>query len=247
MARCVAALIAMRYRTAVDVFGWFKKRPAVDREITLRPRDCHCHAIPGVDDGARDLDMSLAMLRLLQAAGAETIVCTSHMYPGKYDNTPDGLARAFDGLQSAAAAAGIGVRLELGAEHFLDEGLADRIRRGEIIAFGPERYVLFEAHTRENAPQSLLEVVRTLTDRGFTPLLAHVERYHWLRGDDGDELCEDLRAVGTKFQVNRTVGKSNVPMVGPRGAFLSMLLTRGWVDEVGSDLHRPTPDGRPFT
>jgi hypothetical protein len=104
----VAGIIAMRYRCAVDVFGWFKKRPAVDREITLRPRDCHCHAIPGVDDGARDLEMSLAMLRLLQAAGAETIVCTSHMYPGKYDNTPDGLARAFDGLQSAAAAAGIG-------------------------------------------------------------------------------------------------------------------------------------------
>ena len=58
--------------------------------------------------------------------------------------------------------------------------------------------------------------------------------------------CEDLRAVGTKFQVNRTVGKSNMPMVGPRGAFLSMLLARGWVDEVGSDLHRPTPEGRPF-
>jgi protein-tyrosine phosphatase len=230
----------------VDVFGWFKKRPAADREILLRPRDCHCHAIPGVDDGARDLEMSLAMLRLLATAGATTVVCTSHIYPGKYDNTPETLARAFGPLQERAAASGIGVALELGAEHFLDEGLVDRIHRGEFIAFGPERYVLFEAHTREQVPRALFEVVRACTERGLTPLLAHVERYHWLRGDDGDELCEDLRALGAKFQVNRTVGKTNVPGVGPRGAFLAMLLARGWVDEVGSDLHRPTAEGRPF-
>lgn len=234
------------YEGVVDVFGWFKKRPAEDREIALRARDCHCHAIPGVDDGARDMDMSLAMLRLLKDAGAKTVVCTSHMYPGKYDNTPDVLARAFDGLQESVAKAGIDVAIELGAEHFCDDALADRIRRGEFIAFGPERYVLFETHTRETVPRTLLDVVRTITELGCTPLLAHVERYHWLRGDEGDELCEDLRAVGTKFQVNRTVGKTNVPGVGPRGAFLAMLLARGWVDEVGSDLHRPTAEGRPF-
>lgn len=230
----------------MDVFGWFKSRPASGREIPLRARDCHCHALPGVDDGSRDLEMSLAMLRLLASAGARTVVCTSHMYPGKYDNTPDGLRRVFDTLSEHVVAAKLGVEVELGAEHFLDDGLVDRIARGELLAFGPERYVLFEAHTGEHAPPRLFDVVRALTERGYTPLLAHVERYHWLRGDDGDELCEDLRAAGTRFQVNRTVGKANLPGVGGRGSFLAMLLQRGWVDEVGSDLHRPTAEGRPF-
>jgi tyrosine-protein phosphatase YwqE len=87
--------------------------------------------------------------------------------------------------------------------------------------------------------------VHALADGGYTPLLAHVERYHWLRGDDCEELCEDLRAAGAKFQVNRTIGKVNVPGVGGRGRFIAKLLAQGWVDEVGSDLHRATADGRP--
>lgn len=231
----------------MDVFGWFKKRPAAGQSIPLRPRDCHSHVIPGVDDGSRDLEMSLAMLRLLAGAGVQTVVCTSHLYPAKYDNTPDRLRVAFAEFERAATAAGVGVTLELGAEHFLDDGLADRIRRDELLAFGPERYVLFEAHTGEHVPGPLFEVVRVLVERGYTPLLAHVERYHWLRGLDGDEICEDLRSAGTRFQVNRTVGKANVPGEGTRGQFLARLLARNWIDEVGSDLHRPTPDGRPFT
>jgi protein-tyrosine phosphatase len=229
----------------VDVFGWFKKRPSA-HEIALRPRDCHCHVIPGVDDGSRDMEMSLAMLRLLATAGAETIVCTSHMYPGKYDNSVATLRPVFDALVERAASAGIGVTLELGAEHYLDDGLPSRVRSGDVIAFGPERYVLFETHTGEHVPRPLLDAVRAIVDCGYTPLLAHVERYAWLRGDEGAELGEDLRAAGTRFQVNRTVGKVNVPGQGSRGRFLATLLERGWVDEVGSDLHRPTPDGRPF-
>ena len=91
-----------------------------------------------------------------------------------------------------------------------------------------------------------LEVVHELAQRGYTPLLAHVERYHWLRGEEGDEILEDLRAAGARFQVNRTVGKVNVPGVGSRGKFIVKLRRRGWIDEVGSDLHRPTPEGRPY-
>jgi protein-tyrosine phosphatase len=233
-------------RASVDVFGWLRRRDKVASAIVLRERDCHCHAIPGVDDGSRDMDMSLAMLRLLHAAGACTIVCTSHMYPGKYDNTPDGLRRVFESLERARSDARIPVALELGAEHFLDDDFPVRIAAGQIIAFGAERYVLFETPTGEHVPSALWPSVRALTSRGYVPLLAHVERYHWLRGEDGDELCEDLRAAGVRFQCNRTVGKANVPGEGQRGHFLAKLLERGWIDEVGSDLHRATEEGRPF-
>ncbi len=234
----------------MDVFGWFKRKPQGDtplqRGVALRERDCHSHVLPGVDDGSRDLAMSLQMLRLLHDAGARTVVCTSHIYPGKYDNEPATLQRAFEQLQRAVERENVALQLELGAEHFLDEHLAGRIASGAHIAFGRERYVLFEAHTGEHVPAPLFDVVRALVDRGCVPLLAHVERYHWLRGPDGDELLEDLRAAGARFQVNRTVGKINVPGEGQRGRFLAKLIERDWIDEVGSDLHRPTPEGRPF-
>ncbi len=217
-----------------------------DAGIELRPRDCHSHLIWGVDDGARNADESIAMLRLLVSAGARTIVCTSHMFPARYDNDVATLRRGFDALERARAQAGIDVALELGAEHYLDEGLRGRIVAGQFIEFGPERYVLFEAPTGQHTPVELMAVVAELKQRGCTPLLAHVERYPWLRGEEGAELCEDLRAAGARFQVNRTVGNANVPGKGPRGQFIAWLREQDWIDEVGSDLHRATADGRPL-
>ncbi|MDH5670742.1 MAG: hypothetical protein OEZ06_01245 [Myxococcales bacterium] len=215
--------------------------------IELRPRDCHCHAIAGVDDGSRSLEESIAMLRLLSEAGAGTVVCTSHIFPGRFPNEPDDLKRGFEALHRALEASGLGVELELGAEHFLDESLPGRVREGRVLAFGPERYLLFETITSESVPVGLFEAVSAMTEKGYVPLLAHVERYRWLRDNDsGEEVLYDLRSAGVKFQVNRTVGKVNVPGQGSRGRFLSRLIERGFVDEVGSDLHRPTPEGRPY-
>lgn len=232
------------------VIGLLRKLTGLGGEprdiITLRPRDCHTHVIPCVDDGSRAMEESLAMLRLLRKEGARRVIATSHIFPGRFDNEPDDLKRRFEELERAREEAGIAVELELGAEHYCDEHLVDRIARDAVLSFGPERYVLFETHTGEYTPPQLLDVVYGLADKGYTPLIAHVERYRYLRDEQGWELCEDLRSAGAKFQVNRTVGKANVPGRGPRGMFIARLLERGWVDEVGSDLHRPTKDGRPY-
>lgn len=216
--------------------------------IPLRPRDCHSHIIPAVDDGSRSTEESLEMLRLLQSAGAQTVIATPHIFPQRYPNEPDPLRRAFDALQRAVSdASDLHLEIELGAEHYLDETLPGRIRRGDILSFGPESYVLVETTTGPIVPVELYDMVNALRDAGHVPLLAHIERYRWLRGEEGEDLLADLRAAGVRFQVNRTVGKMNQPGRGPRGAFLSRLLQLGWIDEVGSDLHRPTPEGRPYT
>ena len=78
-------------------------------------------------------------------------------------------------------------------------------------------------------------------------MVAHIERYAYLRGEQGHEVVEDLRAAGALFQVNRTVGRANRPGIGARGTMIEWLQQRDWIDEVGSDLHRPTAEGRPYT
>jgi tyrosine-protein phosphatase YwqE len=186
------------------------------------------------------------MLRLLQEAGASTVVATSHIYPGKFPNGRDRLAHGLEQLEAAREDAGIPVELVLGAEHYLGPPLLEMAKAKQVVDFGPERYVLFETHTGPAMPVELFDVVYALLDGGFTPLMAHVERYPYLRDEAGLEICEDLRSAGVRFQVNRTVGKVNVPGQGSRGRFLERCQARGWIDEVGSDLHRPTPEGRPY-
>ena len=227
------------------MFGLFRKkqRRPQDGTVALRPRDCHTHVIPGVDDGSRSMEESLKMLRMLQEQGAKRIIATPHIYPGRFDNEPDPLKRAFEGLQVAAAdAEGIDVELELGAEHWLGPSLLSRIEAGAILPFGPERYVLFETTTGSEAPDAIMDVCFALSDRGYTPLIAHIERYRYLRGEAGLDLLEDLRSAGARFQVNRTPQQKRD---NPRVRFIKQLQANAWIDEVGSDMHRPTASGRP--
>src|SRR4249919_2472119 len=53
--------------------------------------DLHCHILPGIDDGAVDLEMALQMARIAAADGITTIACTPHIYPGVYDNNATGI------------------------------------------------------------------------------------------------------------------------------------------------------------
>jgi tyrosine-protein phosphatase YwqE len=237
----------VRYR--INVFERVRKLlgGGGDSMVGLRARDCHTHVIPGVDDGSRSMEESLAMLRLLHAAGARTVISTSHIYSGRFPNQPDDLRRGFDALVRAASAAAIPLQLELGAEHWLDESLLEYAHARSVLAFGPERYVLFETSTGPAVPGLLFDAVRALADRGYRPLLAHVERYPWLRGDQGAEVLADLRALGVRFQVNRTHDQTGQALTRTgRGEMIASLLASGFIDEVGSDLHRATQDGRPY-
>ena len=71
--------------------------------ILLGERDCHCHVLPGVDDGSRSMAESLAMLRLLVMNGVKTVIATPHIFPGRFDNEPEYLRRRFDLLERASA------------------------------------------------------------------------------------------------------------------------------------------------
>lgn len=141
--------------------------------------DVHCHLLPGIDDGARDLEMALEMARIAQADGITHIVCTPHIYPGMYDNDAQGIRQAVAELQSRLDEAGIGLRLSAGADAHLTPDLGADIAAGRVPTLAASRYLLLEP-PHHVAPPRFEETVFALMAGGLVPVITHPERLTWV-------------------------------------------------------------------
>jgi len=144
--------------------------------------DFHCHILPGLDDGAPDLDESLAMARLLAAAGFTHVCCTPHQLRGMYETPPAAMRQALNALQQQLTSENIPITLLPGFEYCLDEFFIDDFS-AEPVALGSGRRVLVE--TPANAdPQLLRQNIFHLVRSGYVPLFAHPERHAFLAPPD---------------------------------------------------------------
>jgi protein-tyrosine phosphatase len=143
--------------------------------------DLHCHWIPGVDDGARDLDTGVAILRGLGALGFARVIATPHMRPGLFDNTAARLRAAFDGVQAQLSEYGELPERALSSEHYFDDVVFHRIVSGEGLPYPGEAAVLLEFY-ESSFPLRLDQLLAQLRQRGLTPVVAHPERYRALWG-----------------------------------------------------------------
>ncbi len=103
------------------MFSFLRRRPSV-RKLLPAGIDAHCHLLPGVDDGAPDMETALEIIRTQQALGLRGAICTPHIMARYPDNTPANLRRVFEQLVTAASAGEPSTfRLYLAAEYMLDE------------------------------------------------------------------------------------------------------------------------------
>lgn len=141
--------------------------------------DLHSHILPGIDDGAKTLEISLEMARMAVADGIHTMACTPHIYPGLYGNDASGIALARDRLQAELDARGIALRLVVGADVHLVPGLLDGLRAGTVPTLHGSRYVLLEPSHHVKPPR-FEEAVFELVAAGYTPVITHPERLVWI-------------------------------------------------------------------
>ena len=141
--------------------------------------DLHCHLLPGIDDGATDLAMSLDMARMAAADGITTVACTPHIYPGMYENTAPGIRAAIAALQAELDAHGIALRLVEGADTHLEPDLLASIRSGRIPTLAGSRYLLLEP-PHHVAPPRFEDSVFQLLVGGIVPVITHPERLTWI-------------------------------------------------------------------
>ena len=138
--------------------------------------DLHSHWVAAIDDGARDVEGSLALVRGLHEVGFDTIVATPHMRPGMFDNTAVDLRRAYDRTVAALASARGLPERHLSSEHFFDDIVFQRIVGGDALPYPGGHAVLVEFPSRA-FPLRVADRFFDLMRRRVRPVIAHPERY----------------------------------------------------------------------
>ena len=144
--------------------------------------DLHCHWVAGIDDGARTVEESFALLTALRGAGFDTVVATPHMRPGMFDNTRQSLRAAYDATCAALAGARDLPALDLSSEHFFDDIVFQRLLDGSALPYPGGRAVLVEFPTR-SFPVRVADRLYDLSRRKLRPVIAHPERYDPVSAD----------------------------------------------------------------
>jgi protein-tyrosine phosphatase len=194
--------------------------------------DLHCHMLPGIDDGAPDRAVAVAMARCAAADGITHVACTPHIYPGLYENTRDGILTAIAAFREVLTEEGIDLTLVEGADTHLTPDLIHGIRSGRIPTLNGTRYLLFEP-PHHVAPPRLEEMVFNLLVAGIVPVLTHPERLSWI--DTHYSIFERLVDGGALMQV--TAGSLTGRFGNRCKYWAERMLDEGLVHILATDAH----------
>lgn len=213
------------------MFQIFKNKTAVPGDFSFLGTDLHSHLIPGIDDGAKTAAESLELLGDLRRLGFQKVFTTPHVISDLYPNTPEEIRQKLDMLVREIQTAGIDVHLGAAAEYFIDEHFASLIEHNSLLCL-PGQRVLVEMSTIQ-APGNLFNDLFRLQTKGFQPVLAHPERYLFLKNDFRQ--YTRLKDYGCEFQLNA------LSVTGYYGKPVKdnalKLLKQGMINFIGTDLH----------
>lgn len=191
--------------------------------------DIHCHILPGVDDGAPDMETSRAMIRDAYEQGVRYIIATPHYRPEMFEPSMKKVIRVYHELRDYAEEVGIGLRL--GCEYYRNEQMIRHLDKKLRPTMLGSRYVLTEFSTNDSFV-TVRNYIYELITKGYRPIVAHVERYFCCQEP---ERIQKLKKLGAQIQINAD------SVLGYEGhtikKFCADLMKDDLVDFIGSDAH----------
>jgi tyrosine-protein phosphatase YwqE len=161
--------------------------------------DIHSHLLPGIDDGSPDIETSLFLIEELQNIGFKKLITTPHIRMEVYANTPSIIQEKLVLVEEAIRQKGLQVDIKASAEYYIDDNFTELLQLENIIPFPQPKYILAEypmIAPLMNFEQRVFE----MTKRGYTPIIAHPERYrYWHKTPEAFERLKDL---GCLLQLN---------------------------------------------
>lgn len=197
--------------------------------------DLHSHILAGLDDGARDMEESLAMARIAVESGVRVIAATPHTPEERFlENAAATVEAKTRELQYMLRQEGVPLRVFSGMEVFVTEDTPRYLKRGWQLPLAGTRYVLSEFRFSED-PDFISYMFREIRRAGFVPVAAHPERYYCVQ--DEPRLVAEWRREGVPIQLDKS------SLLGGFGESDKLaaewLLQNGAADLVASDAHSP--------
>ena len=171
--------------------------------------DVHCHIMPGIDDGSRDITETLEMLKIAQSEGITHMIATPHFKSGHRNASPQKVKELIQSVGKEAAAQGTDIKLYQGNEILFHDEMCEELDNGRISRINGTDYVLVE----------------------FMPS----DPYQYIR-NSLDENVRRLSRMGVEIQVNASSITGDTGKEIKK--FVHKLLKEQLVDYVGTDAHR---------
>lgn len=193
--------------------------------------DIHSHLVYNVDDGSKSIEDTIHMLKEAKKAGFTDVICTPHYMEDYYEVSCDEVASKISKMRDLAD--GINIKIHQGNEIYANENIINYINSKQATSLNNSRYVLIE-FPMQNEPINMDQVIYLLLQAGKVPIVAHPERYSYVR-ENPNMLLEYIEQ-GVLFQTNYG---SIIGMYGNEiKETAKRLLTHNMIHFLGSDNHR---------
>jgi len=192
----------------------------------------HSHLIPGIDDGAKDIEDSLRLIRGLADLGYRKLITTPHVLSDYYPNTPDIIGQGLTTVKAELKKQGMQMEMQAAAEYMMDDHFTALLEKEEPLLKLKDNMVLVELSFAVPAI-NLKEILFQINLRGYQPVLAHPERYLYFGAAKG--WYDQLKDAGCLFQLNLLSLKG---YYGKGSQELAQyLIKKKYIDLLGTDMH----------
>ncbi len=194
--------------------------------------DIHSHLLPGIDDGAKNLDDSLELIKTMYSYGIKNFVTTPHVLGDVYPNSSALILEKTEIVKKELLARGFNdISFRSAAEYMMDEQFIERLKKKDILTL-KDNFILVEM-SYFNAPYNLFDILFEIQLKGYKPVLAHPERYNFYHNDF--QKYYQLKKSGCVFQLNLL---SLTEQYGKGVQKITQkLLKENLYDYVGTDTH----------
>jgi len=197
--------------------------------------DVHSHILPGLDDGAKTLDESMAMLRAAASDGIRGMAATPHAKDVREAGALPRVCEYVETLNRVAEEEELDIRVYSGMENHLTRDLPELVDAGVAFSYNNGPYILVELPF-DSLPDYTDEALARLQGQGFTPVIAHPERQA--------DIMKNPSIMGAFAERGMLGQVTSTCILGRFGAeereVAETLLRNGWVHVISTDCHRPT-------